>query len=331
MIASAPPPRIRGALSLLALLLLLGALQGCLSQNATLTLPISDWPGYESFHLAKEQGLDRSEQLELKLQTFPDPQDIVHAFLRGDLAMAQLTTVEAVDICARVPKRCPVVVLVLDESVGGDQVVVRPEIRGIPDLRQRPVAVTPSTLGPYVLSRALQKHGLSLEDVQIRPMPLPGMATSLKRGEVMGAALFPPFSDAALRDGTARTVFTSREIPGEIYDVLVVAPAFLVERPQEIARLLRVWQKAHDFAADHPERAIAVMAEREGVTPTEFRRALEGLRFKPLARQQALFRRGGHLENNLRFLQQVQVKLGLMEPGPIPPVDPQPLRLALKR
>jgi NitT/TauT family transport system substrate-binding protein len=328
LIASAPLPRIRGALSLLALLLL-GALQGCLSQSATLTLPISDWPGYEYSHLAKEQGLDRSKQLELKLQTFHDPQGIVHAFLRGDLA--KLTTVEAVDICARVPKRCPVVVLVLDESVGGDQVVVRPEIRGIPDLRQRPVAVTPSTLGPYVLSRALQKHGLSLEDVQIRPMPLPGMATSLKRGEVMGAALFPPFSDAALRDGTARTVFTSREIPGEIYDVLVVAPAFLVERPQEIARLLRVWQKAHEFAADHPERGIAVMAEREGVTPTEFRRALEGLRFEPLARQQALFRRGGHLENNLRSLQQVQVKLGLMEPGPIPPVDPHPLRLALKR
>ncbi len=330
LIATAPLPRLRGALSLLGLLLL-GALQGCRSQTSTLTVPISDWPGYEYFHLAKEKGLDRSEQLQLKLQAFPDPQDIVHAFLRGDLALAQLTTVEAVDICARVPKRCPVVVLVLDESVGGDKVVVRPEIRGIPGLRHRPVAVTPSTLGPYVLSRALQKHGLSLEDVQIRPMPLLAMADSLRRGEVMGAALFPPFSDEALKGGAARTVFTSREIPGEIYDVLVVEPALLAERPQEIARLLRVWQKAHDFADDHPESAIAVMAEREGVSPTEFRRALEGLRFESLEQQLALFGRGGHLETNLRSLQQVQLKLGLIEPGPIPPVNDQPLRLAVKR
>jgi NitT/TauT family transport system substrate-binding protein len=320
---------MRRAFSLLALLLL-GALQGCRSQPTTLTIPISDWPGYEYFHLAREQKLDHAEQLQLRLKTYPDPQDIVQAFLRGELALAQLTTVEAVDICARVPRRCPAVVLVLDESLGGDQVVVRPEINGIADLRHRAVAVTPSTLGPYVLSRALEKQGLRLEDVQIRPMQLQSMAGSLRRGEVAGAALFPPFSDEALRGGAARTVFTSREIPGEIYDVLVVDRALLAERPEAIARLLRVWQKAHDFASHHPDRAIAVMARRERVSPAEFRSSLKGLRFESLQRQRALFGRNGHLETNLRSLQQVQVKLGLMVPGPIPRVDDQPLRLALR-
>lgn len=330
MVAPAPLSRIRSALGVLALLLL-GTLEGCSSRPATLTIPISAWPGYEYFHLARAMGLDHSEQLRLELKAFPDPQDIVHAFLRGELELAQLTTVEVVDICARVPKRCPAVVLVLDESLGGDQVVVRPEIRGIPDLRDRPVAVTPSTLGPYVLSRALQTHGLSLEDVEIRPMQLPMMAASLRRGDVAGAALFPPFSDEATKDGTAHTVFSSREIPGEIYDVLVVDPAVLARHPEVIARLLRVWQKAHDLAGRHPGSAIALMARREGVSPEEFRRALEGLRFESLARQRSLFGRGGHLERNLQSLQQVQVKLGLMDVGPLPRVDGLPLDLALKR
>ena len=71
------------------------------------------------------------------------------------MKLAQLTTVEAVDICQRVPKRCPVVVLVLDESRGADQVVVDRSLNCIAQLRSRPVAITPSTLGPFVLSRAL--------------------------------------------------------------------------------------------------------------------------------------------------------------------------------
>ncbi|MFM7240298.1 MAG: hypothetical protein ACKOZN_12015 [Cyanobium sp.] len=96
---------------------------------------MSLWPGYEFFPLAREQGLDRREDLQLDLPVFANPQDIVLAYLRGDTKIAQLTTVEAVDLCNRVPKRCPVVVLVLDESRGGDQVVVNRSLASIADLR----------------------------------------------------------------------------------------------------------------------------------------------------------------------------------------------------
>ncbi|MFM7312519.1 MAG: ABC transporter substrate-binding protein [Cyanobium sp.] len=308
---------------------LLLTLGGCRTAPQELTVPISSWPGYEYLHLAREKGFDRLENLSLKLVAFPDPQEIVHAYLRGELAIAQLTTVEAVDLCARLPKRCPVVVLVLDESLGADQVVARNDIDDIADLRHQPVAVTPSTLGPYVLSRALESRGLQLEDVQIRPMPLGAMAESLRRGEVAGAALFPPFSDEALRDGQNRTLFTSREIPGEILDVLVVEPRLLASRPEAIAHLLRAWARAHHYADRQPRDAINRMARRERVTPEAFHLSLQGLGFRTLAEQQPLFRAHGALEANLRSVQRVQIGLGLMEAAPLPTVDGAPLRQAL--
>ena len=86
---------------------------GC--QRATrVTIPVAGWPGFEYFHLAQATRLDQKAGLELNTLSFPDPPDIVKAFEEGHFPIAQLTTVEAVDICSRQPQRCPVVVLILD-------------------------------------------------------------------------------------------------------------------------------------------------------------------------------------------------------------------------
>ena len=42
--------------------------------------------------------------------------------IRDRIDVVQLTTVDILDICSRQPDRCPVVVLVLNESLGGDQI-----------------------------------------------------------------------------------------------------------------------------------------------------------------------------------------------------------------
>ena len=321
--------RWRQQLGLAAITLLLSGCGTVFSE--TLTVPVSLWPGYEFFPLARDQGLDRREGLRLDLPAFANPQDIVLAYLRGDVQIAQLTTVEAVDLCNRVPKRCPVVVLVLDESRGGDQVVVNRSLSSIADLRGRPVAITPSTLGPYVLSQALKRHGLSLMDVQLRPMPLESMAAALNKGTVDAAALFPPFSDQAMAGGRVQPLFTSREIPGEIFDILVVDPEVLETRRSALVRLLRAWQAAHDELRRQPETALAVMARRQEISVEAFRASLEGLVFLSLKQQEPLFQPSGLLERNLRNLREVQAQLGLLpDDGPLPPVDGSLIRAALQ-
>ncbi|MFM7313496.1 MAG: hypothetical protein ACKO0M_10070, partial [Cyanobium sp.] len=75
--------RHRAVLGLLALLL-----GGCSSGAKTLTVPISNFPGYEYFYLAEQKGLARPFGVDLRTVEFVDPQAIVHAYLRGDLAMA---------------------------------------------------------------------------------------------------------------------------------------------------------------------------------------------------------------------------------------------------
>ena len=304
-------------------------LAGCRGQQE-LTVPIASWPGYEYLHLAHEKGLDKPQGLALKTPGFPDPQDIVKAYEQGRFPIAQLTTVEAVDLCSRVPSRCPVVVLILDESRGGDKVAVRRSLGSIPALRGRRVGVTPTTLGPYVLSRALAAHGMGLGDVRIVAMPLADMGRRLSSGEIDGAAFFPPFSDEVLANGAAVEAFSSAKIPGEIFDVLVVDPAFYRTHVDALSRLLRVWQQAHDLARRDPS-AVESMAAREGVTAEVFLEMEKGLVYTSLSDQKPMLAAGGLLERNLAAVMAVQRQLGLIRgPVPLPRVSDAPLKRALQ-
>ena len=299
-------------------------------RSTEITVPIASWPGYEYFHLAHARQLDRAEGLSINPLVYPDPQDIVKAYEQGRIQLAQLTTVEVVDICARLPKRCPVVVLILDESRGGDKLAVRRTVASIEGLRGKRVGVTPTTLGPYVLSRALESRGMTMADVRIVPMPLVDMGQRLASAEIDGAAFFPPFSDAVLADGTAVEVFNSARIPGEIFDILVVDPGFFRSDLDTVARLLKVWQQAHDLARRDPTAEVA-MAQREGVSPEVFRDSEEGLVYLPLKQQLPMLVAGGPLQRNLAAVQAVQIKLGSLKAGaPLPVVSDQALKRALQ-
>lgn len=318
--------------ALAGLLGLAAGLVGCRSGRLSVVkVPIASWPGYEYFYLARQRDLDTQVGLHVELAEYPDPQSIVHAYLRGDLSMAQLTTVEAVDLCSRAPQRCPVVVLVLDESRGADQLAVHRSVASIAALKGRTVAATYSTLGPYVLQRALERHGLRFSDVKLRNMPMAQMPSALASGDVQAAAFFPPFSDYAARDGQSRVLFDSRSIPGEIFDVLVVAPDFLREHGALLPPLLRAWQEAHRLAKIEPRQAVALMAKREQLSPAEFRAAERGLIYFTLEQQRAMLRSGGLIATNLKAVQRVQQQLGLTRAdAPLPAVEGRFVEAALR-
>lgn len=298
------------------------SLTGCSPRPLEVNVPVSSWPAYEYFFLAQQKGLAERHDLKLVTAQFPDPQEIVHAYLRGDVSIAQLTTVELVDICARAPDRCPDVVLILDESRGGDILAARRDVGSIKALAGKTIGVTFSTLGPYVVSRALQRSGLTLDQVVIRNMPLAEMPEALAKGRVDAAAFYPPFSDYAARAGYSRVVFDSRQIPGEIFDVLVVDTAYLKQHFHAITKLLKTWQDAHRYARAHSREAAAVMARRQNVSVEEFQAAERGLVYFSLVEQRALLAPGGLMERNLKAVRQVQQRLKLVPPdAPLPQVN----------
>ena len=291
------------------------AVAGCAAKPEDVNVPISSWPGYEYFYLAERRGLAERYGFKLTTSQFADPQEIVHSYLRGELNVAQLTTVELVDICEKIPERCPVVVLILDESRGGDIIAARHGVDTLQDLAGKRIGTTYSSLGPYFVSRALQRSGLSLEQVEVRNMPLVEMPAALKQGSVDAVAFYPPFSDYAARDGHSRVLFDSRQTPGEIFDILVIDPSYLHSNSVVLTKLVKAWQDAHQLAQAHPKQSIGLMADRQKVSAKEFQQAENGLVYYGLAEQKVMLAPGGVMERNLKSVQKVQQELKLVRIG----------------
>lgn len=298
--------------------------------SPTLTVPLAHWPGYAYFDLAEQRGLARQQGLALATVNLDDPQQMVPAFSRGELELAQVTTLEALQICQRAPARCPVVLLVLNESRGADQLLVRPGTVDLAALRGQRIGVTGSSLGPFLVSQALATVGMTLADVELVPAELPKLDGMLRRDAVAAIASFPPYSTYLTRLGLATVLFDSSRLPGQILDVLVAERGFALRHRQELAALLRTWQAAHDGARADPEAARTLMAKRLKLSARQFADAEQGIAYLPLSEQQELLRPGGPLDQNLAMVRLVYGQLGLLKPdAPLPRVDDGPLREAL--
>lgn len=315
-------PRRRFVATVLSLVS--GALGACrgVPAPAPLDVPVAPWVGYAYLPLAQKLGLAQAAGAQLRFVPFDDPQDIVQAWLAGRLALAPLTSVELVDICGRRPERCPVVVLVLDESQGADTLILHRSIQDLRDLRGRRVGVAASSLGPYVVSQALASVGLDIADVRLVRMEPGAMASALHNGRIEAAVTHPPFSDLVLGLGIGRVAFDSRALPGQIRDLLVVDPHLLASQPEALARLLLAWHRAHRWARTHPQDATAALASLQKVSDSALRRAEELTSYMPLEQQRRMLAPGGGVEASLETVQQVQQGLGIVPAeAPLPVVS----------
>ena len=305
------------AFKMLALSFLLPGLSSCAVTEQKLKVSLSDWPGYEYIWLAKENGyLERFELIE-----YTDLSEATLGYLSGEVDVAQLTTIDVAGICSRSQSMCPEIILVLNESLGGDKIMSK-KLTSVEQLGGKIVGVSTNSFGPYVLARALENSGVDFTDVQLKPMQLPDMPQALERGEIDAVALYPPYSEKAREIG-AVDIFDSSQIPGEILDVLVVSPKVISDRSAELSQLITGWYKAHQDALNNPEKYIPLMAKREGLDADEFQQILHELKFDvDLERQAELLAENGVLEKNTQKIKSLLEQLDLIaDDGDLPAIS----------
>jgi len=288
-------------------------------QSQELVVAITSWPGYEYFYLAEQEQLGRPFGLELKVQQHSSLADQRQAFGQGDVPAIATTVPEAIAICQEVPARCPLLVLVLDESRGADRIVARRPLREPAQLRGRRIGLERSVLGEFMLVRSQGDRPTAFNQFQLKYDGPTALVQGLQRGDLDAIVTYAPHDTSLLGDPRFRVLFSSRAIPGEVVDVLAVDPTYARNHPRQVKALVQTWWAARSFSRRRPQQAGATMAQRQQITPAAFRLTERDLNYPGPSDQRGLLAPSGPITRSMRGMAALMEASGAIRTGaPLP-------------
>lgn len=284
--------------ALLCLGLVGGACQR--TERPPIVIGLNLWIGYEYVKLAARQGYFAEEGVQVRVVEFGSINDVTRAFLRAEIDVLGCSPVELLTTADKGGRELKVF-QVLDFSNGADVVIARKPIADVAGLRGKRVAIEPGTVTTFLLLRALESAGMTLDDVTLVAVDQLQMLEVFASGQVDAVVSFPPVSLNILATGQGNTVFSSERLPGEIVDMLATDAALLQDRPGDLAAIIRAIERAIDYVEANPSEAHAAMAAELGMKPEEVTALLaSGVHVTRLAEQEALFAPGGPLARSLQ-------------------------------
>ena len=231
------------------------------------------WPGYDLLFLAREKGWLPKDAV--RLVEFPSSSDVISALENGSLEGAMLTLDEV--LLLRAHGHPFQVAAVLDTSNGGDVILARPPLSSLADLAGHRVGVEGGALGAYMLSRALSLHGVDLASIQTVPLTVGEHLHAYNDGRVDAVVTFEPVRSQLLAAG-AHELFSSKEIPDEIVDVLVFHKDAARARPEAIAATLDAHFRARALLLQAPDKAAPLLATHTHLSPQATLATYNGLK-----------------------------------------------------
>lgn len=261
------------ALSLLTVIVL-GLLLGACAPPADkqFRLGTNIWPGYEPIYLARQLGhLDDSR---VRLVEYSAASQVIQAYRNQLIDAAALTLDEA--MLLQETGESPQIVLVTDISRGADAIVARRDITRFEDLRNRRVGVEASAVGGYLLSRALELHGMDPRQITLVNLRIDEQEQAFLAHQVDAVVTFEPVRSKLLASGGV-ILFDSAALPDEIVDVVVVRKEKLQSDAAVVQHLLDAWYAALDAMAADPQRAAAILGQRMQLDVSQTLAAYQGL------------------------------------------------------
>lgn len=241
--------------------------------------------GYAPLYLAKEKGY--FGDLDVRLQRIEEIPSIRAAVAKGELEAYLATPDIALDTNTRPPGKA---IWAIDESAGGDGVVVADTINDLAALKGRKVAGEPGLPPYFIMLYLLHKQGLSLGDVQFQDMTTQNAATAFVSKAVDAAAIYEPYlSQAKKQREGSRVVVSSAETPGLIVDLIFVRDDVATTRPDDVKTIIAGWRKAMAFIRESPEEAYKIMAAAFGLPESEFKDIASGVRWLDVEDNRRLF------------------------------------------
>ncbi len=250
------------------------ALAGVALAETPIKIGYSDWPGWTAWEIAKEKGFFKKHGVDVKLVWFPIYTDSLNALNTGKLDANCQTWSDTIPPLAEGIKLK--VVLANDNSAGNDGLVSKKEIKSIKDLKGKTVATELGTCDHFLLLQALAKNGMTEKDIVYKNMTVPDAAAAFRQGKLDAAVIWQPSLNDVMKEGKSNLLFTSKNIPGLIPDLLVFKETVVAKRSADIQNIVAAWFDVVAFMKSNEDEAVAIMAKVVEQKPADYKQFLPG-------------------------------------------------------
>ena len=241
------------------------------------------WLGYEPLYLARsKQYMDDDI---IRLVEFSSTSQVIQAFRNDVIEAAALTLDEALLLTQNDEQLT--IVLVLDISNGGDSIIGQANINNLSDLQGKLIGFEGSTVGLYMLHRALDTTQLSDKKFKTTFIAANNHLQAFLNHQVDALVTFEP-TRSKLLDQSGHLLFDSSQIPNEIVDVLVVRSDYLKAYSNTVQQLIYAWYDALAYLNNHPKEAAKIMSARLNLNTVEVLNAFKGIILPDEARNRQL-------------------------------------------
>ena len=278
----------------------------------------SHYTGWEPWGYAADAGIVKrwadKQGIEIEVVLVNDYIESVNLYTAGAMDAVTVTNMDALSIPA--VGGVDTTALIVGDFSDGNDGVVSSEAGSVAELKGKQIQLVELSVSHYLLARALGENGLRERDVTVvntSDADIGGIFAANGGNVVTWNPILMSILGAT--NQSAKLLFDSSKIPGEIIDMLVVRTD---ADPRLKKALVGAWYETmkimsgSDAAANS---AIAAMAEQAGGTEKEFRAQLETTRMFFDPAEAVAFTKGPDLKKTMKYVAKFSFDHGLYGAG----------------
>ncbi len=214
--------------------------------------------------IAEELGLWEKYNLDLNLIPFTNGPTQITAMQSGDIDVGYIG-----GGAIWLPASGQATILVTSEASVGERIIASAE-SGATDmegLRGLKVGVPEGGSGEMILALALDKAGMTMDDIEPVVLDPPNIVTAFVSGSVDAAAIFQPLAGQILTaKGDSEILAQNTDFPDVSFlGAWVASNPAVEEKPEAITRFLMAYADANDFRVENFEETLEISSAFTGV------------------------------------------------------------------
>jgi NitT/TauT family transport system substrate-binding protein len=232
------------------------------------------WIGSIAFFVAQQKGFFKEQGLDVQTKSFSSPGDGLKPLLSGDLDAVLSTADSVLTVVDKAPGQLKIVYLT-DTSAGADAILAKKDITSIKSMKGRKVAATLGQCNQLLLDKALEKAGLTEKDINLVNMNPDDAGAAFAAGQIDVAVTWEPWITKVSGEKKGHVIFSSKETPNLILDVLAVNTKGAAKKSAETRAFLKALNRGYEFVQAHKDEAAALAGIALEQKPEEVKPMLE--------------------------------------------------------